>query len=269
MWRMKTIRIHTTFVISPTLVICSDHNLGDSICAMSAIQQLVDERPNVYVCPANLSVFAFMRTPLMLNYQVLTDHTMMHVVHLSITRSLSQRGRYAHPIQQYLAQAGTFIDYVPQPMINIHPHFSVREFDFIVAPWSADEFRMMPVDIWTGLFNVLQDRFPLCSIAVIGRDGDPRPWHDHIGGIRYLYGLPLANVASFMRRARRAVITIDSGPNRLAHAANIRNHIILAPDVYPSNWVGHPGAILITGSRQSWAHAEIVDAIMRINTVEL
>jgi len=99
------------------------------------------------------------------------------------------------------------------------------------------------------------------SVAVIGAKRDPRPW-EHI---HYVYGAELTQIIHLMQRAKRAVITIDSGPSRLAHVANIANHLIICPDAYPKAWVTHPNAHMIVGNRKSWGVSQIVEAVQTMN----
>jgi hypothetical protein len=64
-----------------------------------------------------------------------------------------------------------------------------------------------------------------------------------------------------MMQEAKVVVTVDSGPSRLAHAAGIKNHLLLSAKVVPEQWATHPGATVIRGDAGKWNPTEIAATI--------
>lgn len=253
------------------LFVVSDLNIGDAVCAMGAVQFIADTCHHVFVWAENFDVAICMRPANQWNTDQVPEFSRMDVIHLSIARSLGEHGRRAHPIQQYLWQAGVRHERVPQPHFGVLGTFNSATsrveleapiYDYLIAPWSLDLRRVWPSENYPALFYTLRELQPDCRIGIIGALNDPRPWND----VDYVYGYGLSYVVKMMQTCRRAVITIDSGPNRLAHAANITNHVILSPTCYPDFWVTHPTAVDVRGTPQTWNVDAIMNALERLDT---
>jgi len=214
---------------------------------MGAAQYIAEQkRPTpVYIHMAHPEVMRMMMTGDMRELILAPGgQQIMHVLKLDVGQALTDWNREDHLINSYLRQAGIRIDHVPQPKIALLRYWtgsgfdepSVPTYDYLIAPWSKDSARTMTVVEFAALCDILDG-----SVGILGSAHDVRPYP----ALRYEYGRPLTDVVAMMRAARKAVITVDSGMNRLAHAANISNHVILHPNYLPEHWVTYPGAILV------------------------
>lgn len=164
------------------------------------------------------------------------------------------------------------------------------EYDFLIHLNTDDDDRRWPFEKWALVIGALMDEYPDCTIGILGTDQippwnhhkpDPRPWEgiDEIvfgtrireaaedgsaprPGIEYVYNRSFELVGSLVKRARKAVITIDSSVSRIAHAVGSLNHVLLCPDAYPEEWSSHPGCYNVIGSPKTW---EVDDVLMMIH----
>ena len=136
---------------------------------------------------------------------------------------------------------------VPQPRIVIGG--ALPQYDFVVAPWSHDgEGRGLSVERAETLVRLLRDTYPDCSIALIGAPDSPRIFVEHFATA--YYGEDLRNIAGLIQNARKAVITVDSFPNRLAHATGTDKHVLLCAEVVPENWEWPPQGLSYSTDRR-------------------
>lgn len=187
------------------------------------------------------------------------------------------------------------------------------EYDFLIHLNTDDSDRLWPFEQWAELIVALRAEYPDCSIGIIGSDQtppwnhhkpDPRPFseepyaltHPESGypyipreaatdgsqpepGVEYVYNRSFELVASLVKRARKAVITIDSAVSRIAHAVQSRNHVLLAPAYYPLEWAAHPLCYPVYGypdhktnltNRRTdapvWTVEDVLSAVRHANT---
>ena len=165
-----------------------------------------------------------------------------------------------HPTQYLMAWAGLgFPDTVPQPMLNVEDDDSDFECEVLIAPWSPAEVRSLTVGEARSLYQTLS--LAGRSVALVGGRSDYR-----FDGARMIYGEPYANVVRKMRRAG-CVVTVDSFPSRLAHAAGIKRHLILDSGATPKAWQGEPGAVFVEGKPGQWNVDTIIAGIDRVLSV--
>ena len=252
----------------------SDRALGDSVCAVAAAQQLAKlwapHYGYCYLYAANQKVQDLMMTPELQLVDHLPEQGVRQVIHLNVGDFLQERGRRVHPIQHYMQQGGVeWPEAVPRPLFNLpkRPNYPVQRFDFLIAPFANETNRQWGTSPeeqaanWRALFRQLRVEVPGCSIGVIGGGAHQFRWWDY-ECISYVYDRPLAEVVLMMQCAG-CVITVDSGPNRLAHGANISHHFLLSPtDVFPEVWITHPKAHQIYAkSSTRWSVDQILSVI--------
>ena len=81
-----------------------------------------------------------------------------------------------------------------------------------------------------------------------------------------MYDYPFDDVCRTMARAS-IVATVDSFPNRLAHAVGVKNHILLASGSHKLAWQGYPGINVVMGEydekneRATWDLDSVITAI--------
>jgi ADP-heptose:LPS heptosyltransferase len=174
------------------------------------------------------------------------------------------------------------------------------KYDFLIHANSDDDARRWPFDQWAALIGALLEEYPGCSIGILGSDHVP-PWNHHKpdprpfghtdstfsavcsptrsalirdakedgsaprSGVEYVYNRSFALVGSLVKRAKRAVITIDSSVSRIAHAVGAKNHVLLCPDAYPEEWSSHPGCYNVVGNPQTWSVYDVMQKVKCAN----
>jgi hypothetical protein len=240
------------------IVVLPDSGLGDIVCALPAVDELAKTN-KVY-----LVVFNHIARGL-----IGWGGNILHPgdppywrenetsVALSIHICVGKWGKPDHPVRLYYRQAELPMpDGIPQPRIVIGG--ALPTFDFVVAPWSHDgEGRGLSVGRAEELVRLLRTAYPSSSIAVVGAPDSPRLSNDCI---TEYYGEDLRNIAGLIQNARKAVITVDSFPNRLAHATGTDKHVLLCAEVVPEIWGSHPKAHTLYG-RATWTNENILRKI--------
>lgn len=165
------------------------------------------------------------------------------------------------------------------------------EYDFLLHMNTDDDDRRWGFAQWGTLISALLKHYPDCSIGILGTDQvplwnhhkpDPRPfaccrWWFLNGasdlreakedgsasepGVEYVYNRSFELVGSLVKRAKKAVITIDSSVSRIAHAVKSKNHVLLCPEMYPVEWSSHPGCYNVIGTPETWRVDDVLEAV--------
>lgn len=251
-------------------------NLGDQITMLPALRayQRTRGRDAYVLCDPRIKA-------LLPKYDWLLDERSdppsggHEVVSLNVWDAVSKLGKNLHPTRMFFRYLG-----LNDPGETVQPEIVVDEsapsYDYVIAPHANDLARAMPWNLLRNMLYSMSDAYgPFktgawdgCS-CVIGSSMDfmqivtgsdiekenqhQQTWHYYMphNGRRKI-DLSLPYVAGLMRNARKAVITVDSMPNRLAHAAGVKNHVLLCSDVVPEAWATHPGARVLYGPPSSW-----------------
>lgn len=163
-------------------------------------------------------------------------------------------------------------------------------YDFLIHLNSDDEERTWGFEHWAEVIAKLLEQWPGCSIGILGTDirppwnhhkPDPRPFDNSISkygvdilvreaptdgseprpGVEYVYNRSFELVGSLVKRAKKAVITIDSAVSRIAHAVGSKNHVLLAPDAYCLEWSAHPGCYPVYGNPKTWGVDLLLESV--------
>jgi len=255
------------------LLIDRDHNHGDAIMALPTICALAKqlEPEPLYLCFANLKVLELAELPSNVVHVMLSEpqwrnqEMMVQMLGVGAACNFDPCHATMHPIHFLMAWAGLDVDLsdLPQPRIVV-PEMDVPAYDVVLAPWANAYERKMTPTAALELYATLQQ-----STIIVGGPNDPviapsrdvRDYHS----IPRAYGQSFAYVVNLMRRAK-VVVTTDSGPGRLAHAAGVGDrHIILDSGITPWRSQGHPGAVQVKGRIEAgqalWNIDDIVNAI--------
>ena len=245
------------------IVFCSNPEIGDSLCAIPVVQRLAGQCDILYIAMRNGLVAEAAAWPSNVRPLWEAPSGLLRFVRLDIHRTavaydpLTPR----HAIHLLMELAGLKPpDCIPEIPIRDWNEV-VPAHDFLLAPFTADPIgvRCWTDDGWERLIQQLRAVAPLAKIGIVGGSQDPKPW----SGVTYEYGHPLAAVAKMMRRTQFAVITLDSGPSHLAHAAGITNHILLANDTLPLERVKQSRSFVVYG-RQRWDPQTIAQIALRV-----
>lgn len=245
------------------LVVGPDAGLGDIILMLPAVDELTKSGPLYLV------LFNHLIRPL-IPWSDLIRHPgdmrdpwqCMDNIALSIHICVGKWGKTDHPTRLYYKQAELPMpDGVPQPRIVMAGDGPV--YDFVFAPWSHEPDRSLTPEQAHDILMGLRARYPNDSIAVLGSPDSPEVPHieAHWGGtLMRHYGMDFRDVAHMIQVARKGVITVDSFPNRLAHATGTDKHVLLCAATVPEVWGGHPKVRMLYG-RDTWTLDNIIRKI--------
>src|SRR6185437_4819053 len=258
---------------SPLIIVGRDDRIGDAICAFPAIHALVEqfrEESDVYLALANRDVGKIMKWRE--GVQDLFDchppfaYGQPDVFVLQAYASIAGefRREQMHLTQHFFAWAGLDVpEMPPQPELidGLEPNDKYPAYDYVVAPWSKDPARGMTTDEAGALLAEIDPRET--RIAILGAVGDPWPTGPFVDSwyIEREYGRDLADVVRIMRACKKAVITTDSACNRLAHAAGILNHALIAKALTPLTWQMHPKASVVYAEPHQWRTRDLLAVI--------
>ena len=192
----------------------------------------------------------------------LPTYSLQNVVSLNVWDAVAKLGKDLHPTRMFFRYLG-----LDDPGETVRPEIMVDEsapaYDYVIAPFANDRARALTHEQWIGVVNRLT--LERCGdVAVVGDFRDDPIFQSYSWGDIYadaVIGKPLPYVAGLMRNARKAVITVDSMANRLAHAAGVENHILLCSDVVPEAWATHPGARVLYGPPSSWTVEKVLELL--------
>jgi hypothetical protein len=255
------------------LLVSEDGNIGDALCAIPIVHLLAEQVDRLYVAFRNAHVLELMQWPKNACplWEVPPGNTPMLVVRVNAHHS-QLGGKRWHPTQHYCAMAGfPMPTTVPRPRVAVG-ELAVPAYDFLVAPFTANlGERTWPLHNYRALLQDLRATYPGCSVAMLGGRGDPQPW-PRLGEaplgmsseeVAYEYGRSLPEVIAMMRKAKKAVITVDSAPNRLAWASGIDYHVLVCANVVPEAWGGYPGVHLVYGNIWTITPATVLETVRR------
>ncbi len=176
------------------------------------------------------------------------------VVMLDIWKMVEKYGKSMHPTRMGFVELG-----LPDPGVAVQPEIEIDgdapAYDYVIAPFANDPVRAMNGMLYDKLIvQFLVRKESICFIGSGIHKNQIYPACDVFDDA------PLPFVAGLMRKARKAVITVDSMANRLAHAAGVENHILLCSDVVPLEWGTHPKARVLYGPNTGWK----VDDVLRL-----
>ena len=252
--------------LSETLVLARDPQPGDAILSLPAICALAENYDSLWLAMANEEVRRIAAFPENVINVVTCEPQWqwreMGVQTLGVAASIgyAHSPSMMHPTQYLMAWASVSVpDNVPQPQLNVEDDDSEFECEILIAPWSPAEVRSLTVGETRTLYQTLAKAGR--SVALLGGRSDYR-----IDGARSIYGDSYPNVVRKMRRAG-CVVTVDSFPSRLAHAAGVKRHIILNSGATPKAWQGEPGASFVDGKPGQFDIATIIAQIDHVLSV--
>ena len=116
----------------------------------------------------------------------------------------------------------------------------VPQCDFVLAPFSRSlpPQERWPKERWQQLTSLLPDK----SFCVIGHDRDER---DYVTGANVLqmYNYPVVTVINLLKKARKGLISVVSGPSHLAFHLGVKNYLLTNQNM---TWGNNPDAVKIT-----------------------
>lgn len=248
------------------VVIARDELAGDALMAQPAIEGLAQKYDVVFLAFRNEKVLEILDLPAnvasLYGNEPFFNNLHLPVQMLGVFASIGFEYKFplnAHPTETLMIFAGCGRpDTIPQPKIKITP-VDVPRYDVVLAPWSRGEVKSMQGIQALNLIREMQNKW---SVALIGGPDDlaPASMKAHT-----FYGKDYNWVANLMIKAK-CVVSVDSFPSRLAHAAGVKRHVILNSKVVPWIWQSHPGAVEVQSTTPpsrypEWDLQEITTAI--------
>ncbi len=247
-------------------------DLGDQIVMLPALKAYHDLlgiwKPSVYMCARELDDVIPKYTWRVMPRDIGAADGVYHVVMPDVWRMVERYanvGKTVHPARLFFPYLGMGMpDEVPRPEVSLD-FDAIWSYEYVIAPFARDSARAMPAELlYEVVWRCAAARHE-ATVAVIGsaRDdfgGIPRELlHEHV--VVTYRDRPLSYVAGLMRRAKYGVVTVDSMPNRLAHAVGVEKHVLLCADVVPREWVEYPGVRMVYGKPGDWAIEDVHAAL--------
>lgn len=227
------------------IVLIKDITIGDPIATIPVVNKLAESNGAVYVRYANQAIWdlGIFRPNVYPLESLPGGKRPLNVISLS-AHEAQLRGKMYHPIEHYarLAKITESVEIPTTPFIHIAEPGGFQPFDFLIAPWSAEPLRMVAAGHYTTFLYGIRNQFKGARIGILGSVDDPQNEYCFGKDVTYLYGLQLPLVARLMVDTKVAVVTMDSSMNRLAHAAAIKNHVLVCANEVPLAWGTWPGA---------------------------
>jgi hypothetical protein len=228
--------------VNDAVVIARDPQPGDALMALPAICALAQRYDRLFLAMAHDQVRRLAAFPRNVSDMFFDEPSFriatLPVYALGVAAAIPNGlpgCTTLHPTQYLFARAGLPTPTtVPQPQLAVSSG-AAPTYDVLLAPWTTAPERTLTFVQAQALVHALR---PL-RVGVIGGASDPP-----LGDCYHEYGRPYADVVRMMRAAG-AVVTVDAFPNRLAHAAGIAKHVLLATPATPPHWQGHPGAMIV------------------------
>lgn len=248
--------------------------MGDTLCAVPVVFHLATAYRHhgpTHLVMRNRAVRRLISWPSL----VTSIWTAMPFDHKIIVLDIHKvREKETHPTRHLAKQAGmdpsapALLDRRSYPIPMAEPTQEVPQYDIVLAPHCRAPERTWPLSGWITLLFAIHNVYPKASIAVLGASDEPKPFEGipGIAPVTYEYGRSLAEVVAIMRGARIAVVTIDSGPSRLAQLAGIENHVLICSDVVPRLWGGGNPAFTVYGPIKQLLSTSVLEA-MRLAAV--
>ncbi|GAO43784.1 glycosyltransferase family 9 protein [Flavihumibacter petaseus] len=158
------------------------------------------------------------------------------------TMDISAAFTLSHQKDYYMSQAhmellGLWVSPQPPKAELDIPDIDVPVADFILAPFSRSlpSEQKWPAAQWQKLVDMHPDK----TFVVIGHDRDPRRF---ITGRNVLdaYAQPITEVCNLLKKARRGLISVVSGPSHLAFHLGVKNYLLTNQNM---TWGNNPDAI--------------------------
>jgi len=227
-------------------------NMGDAVLQIPLILHLARSSAEpIYFEMLNAAVRELVpRRANLFDLRELPAQSVQVTIWSSINDVITRFNRSTHPTLGLFDLHG-----IPRPSDSwaLRPELSfvhqpAPHYDFLIAPFSWDKNREWPLWNWDAVIQGLPGR-----VGILGAASEPKMWT----GVDYQYGLALDQVCSLICSAH-CLVTIDTGPARLAHGLGHPNHVLLCSSVVPKVWGTYPGARVIYGATSTWRSDDVL-----------
>ncbi|MEX6688153.1 hypothetical protein QTN47_11640 [Danxiaibacter flavus] len=222
-----------------TLLYCKDGLIGDFLGFVPVITELAkQDELHLVIHPESAAIFSLIPKKLNISQQ--------QPVHYNRILKLDayEACKISHIHNYYMSQA--HFAYLGMPVPSIPPKaeleyeaVDVALFDYILAPFSRSlpSEQHWPKEQW----QKLVDQMPQYSFCIIGHERDD---HHFIAGnnVTGMFNKPIVQIINVLKRARRGLISIVSGPSHLAFHLGVKNYLLTNQQM---TWGNNPDAIQV------------------------
>lgn len=239
------------------LAVARDGNLGDSLCAVPALEALRQRHADLQILFRNEAVAALLPKNLRERCTWDIPSGTHDILTLGAWDAVQRFGRNEHATQILMRAAGVEPPKdIPRPKIVFED--KAPAYDYVIAPFTADQReRGWDMQNWWQLIAGLHG-----DVAVIGGANEQKI--SCIPDSQHHYGKALGFIASLIKSARKAVITLDSGPSRLAHAVGCKRHLLLCSNVVQQVWAMNPYGHTLYAEPHGWSVQQVLNAVKRV-----
>lgn len=224
-----------------TLLICNDGLIGDFLGVIPVVIDL-SKRGELHmkIHPEATRIFSMIPKKYNIKLQDRDDDFYDLVLTMDISRAftISSENNY-YMSQAHFAFLGLDVPETPLKAELEFEEISMIAYDYIIAPFS----RSLPASqCWSKEeWQRLVELMPESTFCIIGHARDPRNYI--IGNnVSEMYNEPLVKVINLLKRAKRGLISVVSGPSHLSFHLGVKNYLLSNQNM---RWGNNPDAIRI------------------------
>jgi hypothetical protein len=140
-----------------------------------------------------------------------------------------------------------------------YPDLKVEEYDFLISPFCVTKVdKIIKLEVWEKVINYLKNNGYTVAIICKSKDEGEKV----LENVNYIEGQPIEIVANYLKKVKKAIITIDNGISHLAHIIDVP-HLLLYPAIWPIWWVNNlnQNAVVVQDSPRNFDENRIINLI--------
>lgn len=222
-----------------TLLHCKDGLIGDFLGFIPVITELAkQDELHLSIHPESASLFSLIPKKLNISQQQPVHYNKILKLDAYEACGISRIHNY-YMSQAHFAYLGMPVPKIPPKAELEFATLNVASFDYILAPFSRSlpNEQQWPKEQW----QKLVDQMPQCSFCIIGHERDDQ----HLisgNNVTALYNKPIVEVINVLKKAKRGLISVVSGPSHMAFHLSVKNYLLTNQQM---TWGNNPDAIQI------------------------
>lgn len=222
-----------------TLLHCKDGLIGDFLGFIPVITELAkQDELHLAIHPESAPLFSLIPKKFNISQQQSVHYDKILKLDAYEACKISRIHNY-YMSQAHFAYLGMPVPKVPPKAELEYETLDVEPFDYILAPFSRSlpNEQQWPKEQW----QKLVDQMPQYSFCVIGHARDD-PHFITGNNVTAMFNKPIVNVINILRKARRGLISIVSGPSHLAFHLGVKNYLLTNQQM---TWGNNPDALQV------------------------
>lgn len=224
------------------LLICKDGLIGDFLGVIPVMMELSKhDELQVNIHPEAEPIFKLISK----KYNIKMQQDSMQynrIYELDISKAFDLASLHNYYMSQsHFAYLGLPVPAAPPKAELEFEETEVPVYDYIVAPFSRSlpPDQRWPKDQWQELVTQLSDY----SLCVIGHERDEKNFVTGTN-ISYMYNEPIVEVIKVLKKAKKGLISVVSGPSHLAFHLGVKNYLLTNQSM---TWGNNPEAVMVYG----------------------